>query len=175
MKRLETDQQLLPDDLIGEILSHLPIPAISKFRCVSKSWINIIDSSSFAQSHLRNYCNTPTSSSTDNDSCVFIRDFEVGLVGPARFSTKFLNQGFIAAVNCIRRQLGRQNFSILSSDSGALSDLCLRQPLSWFCVVLLLGFLAAVNCIRQSSEKTIIRKQISLCPSELGLVLAFGC
>ncbi|KAL3651538.1 hypothetical protein CASFOL_004540 [Castilleja foliolosa] len=66
--------------------------------------------------------------------------------------------GFIAAVNCIRRRLGRQNFSILSGDSGALSDLCLRQPLSWFCVVLLLGFLAA-----------------SLCLSELVLVLAFGC
>ncbi|KAL3619147.1 hypothetical protein CASFOL_036717 [Castilleja foliolosa] len=77
MKRLVTDQQLLPDDLIIEILSRLPMPAISKFRCVSKSWINIIDSSSFAELHLRNYCNTPTSlSSSNNDSCVLIHNFD---------------------------------------------------------------------------------------------------
>ncbi|KAL3619146.1 hypothetical protein CASFOL_036716 [Castilleja foliolosa] len=89
MKSLETNQQLLPDDLIGEILSRLPVPTISKFRCVSKSWINIIGSSSFAQLHLRNYCNTPTSSSTDNDSCVFIRNFD--------FRTKILKISMMLA------------------------------------------------------------------------------
>ncbi|KAL3619149.1 hypothetical protein CASFOL_036719 [Castilleja foliolosa] len=85
----ETEQQLLPDDLIREILSRLPMPAISKFRCVSKSWINIIDSSSFAELHLRNYCNTPTSSSTDNDSCVFIPNFD--------FRTKILKISMMLA------------------------------------------------------------------------------
>ncbi|KAL3619148.1 hypothetical protein CASFOL_036718 [Castilleja foliolosa] len=54
------------------------MPAISKFRCVSKSWINIIDSSSFAKLHLRNYCNIPTSSSSSkNDyNCVLIHNFD---------------------------------------------------------------------------------------------------
>ncbi|KAL3619145.1 hypothetical protein CASFOL_036715 [Castilleja foliolosa] len=86
MKRLETDQQLLPDDLIIEILSRLPMPAISKFRCVSKSWINIIDSSSFAELHLRNYCNKPTS---NNDSCVLMHNFD--------FRTKILKISMMLA------------------------------------------------------------------------------
>ncbi|KAL3619150.1 hypothetical protein CASFOL_036720 [Castilleja foliolosa] len=89
MKRPEPEQQLLPNDLIREILSRLPMPAISKFRCVSKSWINIIDSSIFAELHLRNYCNTPTSSSTDNESCVFIRNFD--------FRTKILKVSMMLA------------------------------------------------------------------------------
>ncbi|XP_012850988.1 PREDICTED: putative F-box protein At1g33530 [Erythranthe guttata] len=44
-----------PDELVEEILSHLPVQILIRFKTVSKSWNNIISSPSFAKSHLNNY------------------------------------------------------------------------------------------------------------------------
>ncbi|KAI3470226.1 hypothetical protein Pfo_026889 [Paulownia fortunei] len=64
------DHRLPNDDVVTEILSHLPVQSLLRFKTVSKSWHNIIDSSSFAKLHVRNYCNN-----NDNNDSVFLRFF----------------------------------------------------------------------------------------------------
>ncbi|KAL3567278.1 hypothetical protein D5086_029929 [Populus alba] len=45
----------LPEDLITEILSWLPVKALLQFKCVCKSWYAIIISQAFISKHLNNY------------------------------------------------------------------------------------------------------------------------
>jgi F-box interacting protein len=45
----------LPQDLITEILSWLPVKALLQFKCVCKSWYAIITSQAFISRHLNNY------------------------------------------------------------------------------------------------------------------------
>ncbi|KAL5854579.1 hypothetical protein ACOSQ4_004381 [Xanthoceras sorbifolium] len=44
----------LPEDMIIEILSILPVKSLIRFRCVSKSWYALVRSSSFISKHLKN-------------------------------------------------------------------------------------------------------------------------
>ncbi|KAL5769476.1 hypothetical protein ACOSP7_013630 [Xanthoceras sorbifolium] len=43
----------LPEDMIIEILSILPVKSLIRFRCVSKSWYALVKSSSFISKHLK--------------------------------------------------------------------------------------------------------------------------
>ncbi|KAL3824132.1 hypothetical protein ACJIZ3_020202 [Penstemon smallii] len=45
---------LVPEDLMIEILVCLPVKSIVRFRCVSKTWCNMVKSPSFINHHLRN-------------------------------------------------------------------------------------------------------------------------
>ncbi|KAJ6859807.1 hypothetical protein NC651_036189 [Populus alba x Populus x berolinensis] len=45
----------LPEDLITEILSWLPVKALLQFKCVCRSWYAIITSQAFISKHLNNY------------------------------------------------------------------------------------------------------------------------
>ncbi|KAL4607542.1 hypothetical protein ACB092_09G182700 [Castanea dentata] len=44
--------QLLPDDLVYEILTWVPVKSLIRFRCVSKSWYSTITSHKFIKTHL---------------------------------------------------------------------------------------------------------------------------
>ncbi|KAL5769480.1 hypothetical protein ACOSP7_013634 [Xanthoceras sorbifolium] len=44
----------LPDDMIIEILSILPVKSLIRFRCISKSWYALVRSSSFISKYLKN-------------------------------------------------------------------------------------------------------------------------
>lgn len=46
-----------PPDLIPGVLSRLPVKSLLRFRCVSKSWRFLIESSDFVSLHLDNYAN----------------------------------------------------------------------------------------------------------------------
>ncbi|EYU29846.1 hypothetical protein MIMGU_mgv1a024385mg, partial [Erythranthe guttata] len=43
------------DDLVSEILSHLPVQSLLRFKTECKSWNTIISSPIFVESHLNNY------------------------------------------------------------------------------------------------------------------------
>ncbi|XP_059645955.1 F-box protein CPR1-like [Cornus florida] len=43
----------VPEDVVANIVSILPVKPLLRFRCVSKSWCSLIDSSEFRKLHLR--------------------------------------------------------------------------------------------------------------------------
>lgn len=45
--------QLLPEELIVEILSRVPVKALMRFRCVSQAWNSLIFDPTFIKSHLQ--------------------------------------------------------------------------------------------------------------------------
>ncbi|KAJ9558553.1 hypothetical protein OSB04_013167 [Centaurea solstitialis] len=49
------NQVELPDELIVQILSFLPAKSLLRWRSVSKSWLNLINSTKFKLMHLRNF------------------------------------------------------------------------------------------------------------------------
>ncbi|KEH37762.1 F-box protein interaction domain protein [Medicago truncatula] len=53
-------QPFLPDELVFEILSRLPVKTLLQYKCVCKSWKTLISDPQFAQTHLRNLILDPT-------------------------------------------------------------------------------------------------------------------
>lgn len=66
-RRTPTSAFVVPEDLIVEILSFLPVKSLLQFRCVSKSWKTLISDSTFVKLHLNR-------SSTRNPQLTLITD-----------------------------------------------------------------------------------------------------
>lgn len=62
----------LPEDIVVDVLSLLPVESLIRFKCVRKSWRDVISSPRFAVKHLRN----PNRSSSD-DRLLLMRRFGV--------------------------------------------------------------------------------------------------
>lgn len=55
----------IPDDIIADVLLRLPIDSLLRFRCVSKSWRGLIDSSDFGKMHSRTSISVTPKSNQD--------------------------------------------------------------------------------------------------------------
>ncbi|CAH9108177.1 unnamed protein product [Cuscuta europaea] len=63
----------LPESMIIEILSWLPVKELLQYKSVCKSWYAIISSASFISQHLRNYCNN--SNNVDWGGCLLVQRY----------------------------------------------------------------------------------------------------
>jgi hypothetical protein len=50
---------ILPDDIIAELLSFLPVKSLMQFKCVCKSWKILISDSSFVKFHFKRSTQNP--------------------------------------------------------------------------------------------------------------------
>ncbi|XP_011091729.1 uncharacterized protein LOC105172090 [Sesamum indicum] len=75
--------RLINDDIVKEILSHLPVKSLLRFKTVIKSWQDIIGSWAFVKLHLENYCNN-----CSNNQGILVRVYD-GNTHKWKLSTKF--------------------------------------------------------------------------------------
>ena len=61
-----TMRERVPDDVIEDILGHLPVKSLTRFRCFSKSWNSIITDTTFINKHLKLNLNQSESSMSTN-------------------------------------------------------------------------------------------------------------
>lgn len=54
----------LPDSLLPQILSRLPVESLLRFRCVSKQWCSLISSPNFISTHLSHSVSTTTTTTS---------------------------------------------------------------------------------------------------------------
>ncbi|KAK9152804.1 hypothetical protein Sjap_000284 [Stephania japonica] len=63
----------LPNDVILEILAKLPTKSLSRFKCVDKTWLGLINSSKFAEVHVILNQNSSNSCPSEDDFLVITR------------------------------------------------------------------------------------------------------
>ncbi|KAA8516857.1 hypothetical protein F0562_017325 [Nyssa sinensis] len=68
----------LPEEVVVDIVSRLPVKSLLKFRCVSKPWCALIDSTNFMKSHLKRSIETKNNMSLilDDEDQLYSIDFE---------------------------------------------------------------------------------------------------
>ncbi|KAL6515490.1 hypothetical protein OROHE_018524 [Orobanche hederae] len=70
------ENQWLPEHLIEEILVKLPVDSLSRFRCVCKSWYDLIKSSDFVERHLLKHHYNSNDNINDEECILILRGRE---------------------------------------------------------------------------------------------------
>ncbi|XP_050272767.1 F-box/kelch-repeat protein At3g23880-like isoform X2 [Quercus robur] len=68
----------IPNDLVEDILSRLPVKSLMRFKCVSKAWHTLISSRRFAKSHFQRASQNPSCMNVIvfTDNCVLSLGYE---------------------------------------------------------------------------------------------------
>uniref|UniRef100_A0A7N2R7G8 F-box domain-containing protein n=1 Tax=Quercus lobata TaxID=97700 RepID=A0A7N2R7G8_QUELO len=94
-RKLDLSYEILPDDVVFDILTRLPVKSLIRFRCVSKSWYATITSRIFITRHLNFNLNLKLSSKnnhngyllckSDNELCTLVYNSDRTLTEVSRF------------------------------------------------------------------------------------------
>lgn len=102
----------LPDELIFEVLSFLPVRSLVRFRCVSKSWKTLISDSTFVKLHLHN-----SRSQTRNSSLLTIITKNTICIPGYHVEHK---EEFSIVRHPIHRVFQNHSFAVVSEDGDSL-------------------------------------------------------
>ncbi|XP_059668804.1 F-box protein CPR1-like [Cornus florida] len=128
-----------PQEVLIEILSRVPVNSLLRFRCVSKSWLSLITSP--------NFINTHVNQSNNNNSHLLIRYFSLNPSSQERYSVHFDTQTTLdhyTEFNCPFKTRSKTFFRLVGTCNGLI---CLSDDQFGYTYTLIIWNPAIRRCV----------------------------